>query len=723
VDGSFEVLQMRGIAQHRLGQRSESRATLERAVEQYPDLADGWKNLGVLLREQGHLDGSLAALMECTQRALGDAVAWNHLGFVQLELNNVDASLRSLRTALALDPSFAEAHFNLGNAVRARGDMAAAIGEYRAAIRLQPQYLEAQNNLGTALLEIGEAQSAIDVLESARKYSPHAPTLLVNLAGAYQSVDRLADAAEMMEKLVKVRPNLVEPWFVLGNIYRDLKQPDVAVEHYGKALTRAPDHIDAAVSRAGVFQDLGDWKQARFSLESLDHPGAKINAILSLPTILPDGSLIDPLRAELRQSLEALQHHPSRLDNPLREGGTYPFYIAYHGRKDRDLMDILGDTYRKLTPSLAEVAPHIADWKVPSGRIRVGIASAFLRSHTIGKLFAGLVERIDREKFEVIYLQTGGKHDAVSASIASGASQYHRIRPDLDVSRHQIAGLELDALFYPEIGMDAFTYFLSFSRLAPFQWLTWGHPATTGSNHMDAFFSSESMETPGGDAHYGEKLVRLRHPGTWFDYPDEPSKKSRGELGLPDDSHLYSCPQTLFKIHPDFDSLLQQIVQRDSRALLVFLSGKHSTWDELLRKRWERTAPELVSRTVFLPALALPDYLRLMQLSDVVLDPIHFGGGNSTLEGLAVGAPIVSLPGDLLRNRITYALYEKMGYFDLIVHDGESYVDLAIRIATEPDFRRYQQERIEATRDVLYRDDSVVRDWEDAVISAVKSIS
>ena len=37
----------------------------------------------------------------------------------------------------------------------------------------------------------------------------------------------------------------------------------------------------------------------------------------------------------------------------------------------------------------------------------------------------------------------------------------------LPSQREYIANLRLDVLIYPEIGMDANTYFLSFSRLAP----------------------------------------------------------------------------------------------------------------------------------------------------------------------------------------------------------------------------------------------------------------
>ena len=52
----------------------------------------------------------------------------------------------------------------------------------------------------------------------------------------------------------------------------------------------------------------------------------------------------------------------------------------------------------------------------------------------------------------------------------------------------------LDIIFYPEIGMSKTIYFLSFSRLATVQIVSWGHPETTGIDTIDYFFSSILLE-------------------------------------------------------------------------------------------------------------------------------------------------------------------------------------------------------------------------------------
>ena len=64
-------------------------------------------------------------------------------------------------------------------------------------------------------------------------------------------------------------------------------------------------------------------------------------------------------------------------------------------------------------------------------------------------------------------------------------------------------------MFFTDIGMDALTYTLAFSRMAPVQCTTWGHPVTSGSPTMNYFMSSELLELSEADDHYTEKLVRL----------------------------------------------------------------------------------------------------------------------------------------------------------------------------------------------------------------------
>jgi predicted O-linked N-acetylglucosamine transferase (SPINDLY family) len=103
----------------------------------------------------------------------------------------------------------------------------------------------------------------------------------------------------------------------------------------------------------------------------------------------------------------------------------------------------------------------------------------------------------------------------------------------------------------------------------------------------------------------------------------------------------------------------------------------------------------------------------------VLLDPITFGGGNTTYEALALGTPVVTLPGELMRTRIARALYAKAGYGELAVSSAEEYVDTAVALGTDRGCRQAARDRIEQTCEVLYEDAAEVRDLEAFMIGAI----
>src|SRR5207244_2101043 len=141
-------------------------------------------------------------------------------------------------------------------------------------------------------------------------------------------------------------------------------------------------------------------------------------------------------------------------------------------------------------------------------------------------------------------------------------------------------------------------------------------------------------------------------------------------------------------------------------------------WSKLLQHRFRRTLGEVYDRVRFLPRLCRNDFLSLMAVSHVLLDPIHFGGGNSTYEGLALGVPVVTLPSAFLRGRLTYAMYCQMGLPDLVAADEADYVRLAVRLGTEPDYQEAMRRRVGAASEVLFEDESAVRELENFLLSA-----
>ena len=111
--------------------------------------------------------------------------------------------------------------------------------------------------------------------------------------------------------------------------------------------------------------------------------------------------------------------------------------------------------------------------------------------------------------------------------------------------------------------------------------------------------------------------------------------------------------------------------------------------------------------------------MNLVAIADVILDTIHFNGMNTSLQAFAVGTPVVTLPTDLQRGRHTAGMYRRMGFTDCIARDPAHYATLALRVASDPEFRAHARQTILTTAGVLFEDMQVVREFERFFADAV----
>ena len=103
-----------------------------------------------------------------------------------------------------------------------------------------------------------------------------------------------------------------------------------------------------------------------------------------------------------------------------------------------------------------------------------------------------------------------------------------------------------------------------------------------------------------------------------------------------------------------------------------------------------------------------------------MLDTLHFGGGSTTYEALAMGLPIVTYPSSYLRGRFAYGCYQRMGVMDCVAHSLEHYVAIAVRLGTDPNYRAQIKTTILATNPVLYENREVVQEFERFLVAAVE---
>jgi len=629
---------------------------------------------------------------------------------------------------------------------------------YRHVLRYDPANTFANHLLGVTLHQKGDPQGAIELIRKALEKDPDNQGMLANLGNAQMAAGHILDAEQTLLHLLNSHPNHAGALAGLGNIYLGSGRYELADEAYAKALEANPGdfvtlgnqgialqyqekneeakdcyrralelqpeyvgvlkNLANALMCEGALQDAADVYDRAITLKP-DDTGLRVRRAMILPVIPSSAYEIDQFRTTLMENLEVLITSGGHLQEPSKEAGVTGFYLAYHARNDVPVVQKISKMYGTLCPRLTWSSDHASS---SGGKLRIGFLSHHFHNHTIGKLNRGFIEHLDRNRFEVVVMRTGATSDKVSDIIETAADRTIHLPESLDTAQRMVADEKLDLLFFPDTGMDAFTYFLAYARLAPVQATSWGHPVTTGITNMDYFISSRDLETEAGDQHYTEKLVRLKTPPTYYYRPEKPEKTlGRADFDLPEDANLYLCPQTLFKFHPDYDVVLGNILKADPNGRIVIICGRYANKQRLLCDRFAKAFPDQFDRLLFVPRMPLERFLQLILNTDVMLDPMFFGGGNTSAEAVAMGMPIVTVAGDYLRDRVTYAYYRAMGFDDLIASDAEDYVKKAVRLATDKTWHTEMTDKLNLLSSAMFENMETVRELEQFFIAAIEA--
>jgi predicted O-linked N-acetylglucosamine transferase (SPINDLY family) len=150
----------------------------------------------------------------------------------------------------------------------------------------------------------------------------------------------------------------------------------------------------------------------------------------------------------------------------------------------------------------------------------------------------------------------------------------------------------------------------------------------------------------------------------------------------------------LFKYHPDFDKILGKILRALPDAKIQIIDGSHPAWSELLKARMLKQTYGVSDRIELLPRQNKTQIVDLMRAADVILDTPHFSGGMTTFEALAAGTPVVTLPGEFMRSRVSLGIYKQMNMMDCVSEDTEGYIEITKRLCLDNSFAKMVRTQI-----------------------------
>ena len=641
---------------------------------------------------------------------------------------DVVAAQEGYARILEAQPLYAPALYLTGVLARSASDGATARTRFQAAIDAAPDYVDARVALATSLIDAGESTQASAVARAGLDRDPASATLwralgqaelargdaaaaavafekaLVqdgadadvhyNHGVALQTLGSVAEAARAYQRALAFRPELHAAEFNLGVIFDSQGNRDAAIHAYSNVLARAPDHVAAYKARAEALLAAGRidaWFENfdRFEAHCPDRLALAVHA-LEVCAYRGDFSRL----ARYLDGLRDGRFTADRADEML-DALQQLLYLLHFFDIEPELLARYARTHDELARTLyGEPLPRRA--KRRPGRLRVGYLSGDFRNHVMGKMMLEVLERHDRERFEIFAYATTDARDDWTPRFVSAVSSFESLGALTDAdAASRIANDDLDVLVDLSTHTKGARPGILARKPARVQITHVASAGTLGMSAIEFKLTDRYADVEADRALAIEALLPME--GCVYPYrhvaPAAARMISRERVGIAPDAIAMGAFVTPLKLSQRCLALWHEVLARVPQAVIAF-SPVHPG----LQIAFERVAARAgidASRLAFVPqgrddAQNQARY----RLIDFVLDPLPYGGVNGTLEALDMGVPVVTLVGRRHAERTSFSILANLGVTETIAQTGGDYVDIAVRLATDRDFMRVVRERI-----------------------------
>jgi predicted O-linked N-acetylglucosamine transferase (SPINDLY family) len=578
----------------------------------------------------------------------------NLTGLIAHATNQLDAAIAYFSKAIQVSPNIAEFHNNLGLALAARDRLDDAMNEYQIASQLKPDYGEALYNLADVLCIKRRWTEALAVFERAAMLRAHDPQSARNLATALMQTGQYEKAAAQARAALQMEPGHAAVHVNLGISLKALGDIDGAMSEYESAVVIQPNCLEALNNMANIYRETGRVRSA------IDCYQRAIDC--------------HPQRAEIGSNRLYALHYEESYDAPalLREHRQW--------------------AERYAAPLAKEIRPHEND-RSPDRRLRIGYVSHNLNAHVVGVNLFPLLRGHDHEQVEVFCYSGVADADRVTLGLKACSDGWREIHSlDDRQTAELIRADKIDILVDLTVHM-AYNRMLVFARKpAPVQVTYLGYCSTTGLDTIDYRLSDPDLDPPDSDlSSYTEKTARL--PGGYWCYQPTEAPPIAPAPFLRNGYVTFGCQNNFSKVSPGSLDLWAQILRSipNSRLILHCLPGSYRNG---VLERFA-AAGVTADRVEMVGFQKSEQYLQTYHRIDVALDPFPYGGGITTLDGLWMGVPLISLSGQTAVGRGGRSILSNIGLPELVAKTPQEYAELARDfgrwIQLRPDLRQRMQ--------------------------------
>lgn len=318
--------------------------------------------------------------------------------------------------------------------------------------------------------------------------------------------------------------------------------------------------------------------------------------------------------------------------------------------------------------------------------LRIGFLSGEFRNHPVYFFIIGILEHIDRSKFQLIAYSNNEADDHVTPSIKAKMDAWNVIRELSDdaaallIHSHQIDVL-IDLCGHS--GEGRLQVFARRPALVQVSWL--GYFASTGLNEMDYLIADPISVPEDSTEWFSETVLRLPTTRLCMRKP-QPSR----DIALVPPPCLtkgyvtFGSFQQEAKITPAVLQVWSMVMARVPTSRLRIQSSSLDSPAAFERFSARMRSAEIdPSRVDLLGSMAWEDYLEAHGEVDMLIDTFPYSGGTTTAFALWMGVPIVTLLGDTILSRQGAAMLSCVGLSDWIANEVADYVSKAVMFSQD----------------------------------------
>ncbi len=653
------------------------------------------------------------------------------LGACLYQMGHYRAAKKYLKKGIALNSDDELCRLNLGKTLFALGEFSNASSYFQAVLAANSCNATAWQGAFDSSLALKQFQECLQIadrwiLAFPQSEDPHFAQVI-----SLKNLGRISDAARNLASFDAIILDRKKYNLTMLDLLGALNMHEQALSLCNTAISEDPNELRYFTYKGGIELALcrvHDSAASYAKASSLSPLSAALflNQFFLFPSIPLSGEEINECRLRCLEGLEKAESLPKLVLSVEHPIVPHTFSLAYHNQNDRGILERYSKLMKRLShPIIQSIISKSKNQKIKcfgSDKIRIGFLSKYFSAHSNLLAFEGVIRHLNRDRFQVILIHIEGVNkDSSHLSISSACDEVVYLTDDLYTCYINLHSLSLDILYFTDLGMTPYDFFIPYFRSAPLQLTGWGIPHTSGSDDIDFYISAEGAEPEDAQSHYTERLIELPGglPCCFLCDDGQLPSVPREYFFLPQNVKLIGCLQSLHKLHPDFDFVLEAIAQENPDAIFIFVENDIPECTRRFLARLESHAPSVREQLLFLKTMSRAEYHGLCSCMDILLDPIYYGSGITFFEASLAGAIVVTLEGDYLRSRTVASGYRKMGLENPpIAITIDEYVKISTELLNDDSKRQSLQHDIRSKRNRIFNQLEYVRHFEDFCINA-----